>query len=526
MSLWKIAWRSIQQRALSSTLTGFSMSLGVALVVSVLVIHAKVQDSFDRTAAGYELLVGAKGGAYELVLNSVYYLGKPVGNVPYAYYREFLSADPQSGRPAGKLSKGVKYAIPICLGDSFTRNDRQFRIVATVPDFFDKLEYARGTHYEFAAGRNFRQENFFEAVIGSVVAAQTGLKVGDDFNPEHGVPEEAGLNHEHDPFTVVGVLAPTGTPTDSALYINVEGFYLMPEHARSEPVASKPAGAKAPAVKETDAGEPVSKDHDHARASEGRKEPAYEGDRDEGHASEKHDEHAHEDRQEAEHAHEEHAHEEHAHEEHAHEEHAHEEHAHEEHDHAHSPLPESRREVSAVLIKFQPNAGLVAMGLTQNINRDVVAQAVSPLAVVTMMRDNFIGPLQVLLLVLACLVIVVSAVGVMVSIYNTMNERRREIAILRALGAGRGKVMAIVLCESVLLSMAGCLAGIVLGHGAIAALNPFLVPRTGVAIGFFEFSWAEWQVIPALAALSALAGYVPALTAYRTDVAKALSASP
>ncbi len=59
---------------------------------------------------------------------------------------------------------------------------RVFVSWGTIPDMFEKLEYAGGKKYEFeAGGRNFKHENFFEAVIGSAVARKTGLKVGDEF---------------------------------------------------------------------------------------------------------------------------------------------------------------------------------------------------------------------------------------------------------------------------------------------------------------------------------------------------------
>jgi T5SS/PEP-CTERM-associated repeat protein len=71
MSLWKIAWRSIQERALSSMLTALSISLGVALVVAVLAIHNTIDRAFRRGAQGYDLIVGAKGGQLPLVLSTV-----------------------------------------------------------------------------------------------------------------------------------------------------------------------------------------------------------------------------------------------------------------------------------------------------------------------------------------------------------------------------------------------------------------------------------------------------------------------
>ncbi|OYV83699.1 MAG: lipoprotein ABC transporter permease, partial [Planctomycetia bacterium 21-64-5] len=158
MSLWKIAWRSIEQRALASCLTAVSMALGVALVVTVLVLHSVVDHYFRHSAQGYDMIVGAtKGGRLQLVLNTVYHLSQPVENLPYRFYKEFL----KDGEHPGKFASLVDVAVPLCLGDSY----EEFRVVGTTPAMFEA--WAPYQVYEFAAGRNFKQENFFEGVIGS-----------------------------------------------------------------------------------------------------------------------------------------------------------------------------------------------------------------------------------------------------------------------------------------------------------------------------------------------------------------------
>ena len=94
MSLWKIAWRSIQRRGLASLLTTLSMALGVMLVVAVLLIYGIVSQSFQRSSSlGYNMILGIKGGKLQLVLNSVFYLSRPIENVPWELYEEFLPAD-------------------------------------------------------------------------------------------------------------------------------------------------------------------------------------------------------------------------------------------------------------------------------------------------------------------------------------------------------------------------------------------------------------------------------------------------
>lgn len=428
MNKWKIAWRSIQQRGLASSLTGFSMALGVMLVVAVLVLHGVITNSFmNNSSLGYNIVVGAKGGRLDLVLNTVYYLARPVENIPYSFYQELTE---------GKYKQYVGTAIPICLGDTY----QDFRVVGTSPGFLEELGYG-GNKYTFADGRNFKADEFFGAVLGATVARETGLKVGDKFQPSHSGGPEAVVHNEK--FTVLGILEPTGTPNDRAVIINMEGFYLIPEHRTDIDLAT----AK-------------------QQASEGKFEP----------------------------------------------------------------VPLDKREVTAVLVLTASFAGappeLMAPPLIKSINEGNVAQAVTPIREMATLFTTFVDPLRIILLVLTVMIVIVSGIGILVSIYNSMSERQHEIAVMRALGAGRQTVMLLVLMESILLSLAGGLAGWVVGHGLIALLSPWIAAQTGVSVGFFQFVGYELVIIPGLILLATLVGYLPALAAYRTDVAKALQATP
>jgi len=443
MSLIAIAWRSLTQRALASALTGFSMALGVALVVAVLVTHHVVSDSFQRNAGlGYDVIVGAKGGKLQLVMNTVYHLSTPVENIPYSILHDLTE---------GKYKSYVAKATPYCLGDNYEGH----RVVATVPDLFNDSEYAPGREYTFRTGRNFHPTGFFEGILGALTAERTGLKVGDTFRPTHGVSDD-GQGHEHDAFTVVGVLDPTGTPNDRAIFINLEGFYLLEDHAK-----------------------PVAVEHEDHEA--GKRETSSVA---------------------------------------AHEHHEME--GHEEHEHA--PLPEDQRELTAILVRTSSPAASIR--LPNLINEGALAQAVLPIREIGALFDVIVGPIEAVLLALTVLIVVVSGVGIMVSIYTSMSERRREIAVMRALGARRSTVRTIVLLESVLLSLTGGLTGWILGRLLIAALSPAIASRTGVVISFGHLVPAELALVPGLIFIAALAGYLPAMTAYRTDVAKALVSAP
>jgi putative ABC transport system permease protein len=166
------------------------------------------------------------------------------------------------------------------------------------------------------------------------------------------------------------------------------------------------------------------------------------------------------------------------------------------------------------------------MSMMKQINKGSVAQAVQPIREIYTLLELFVRPMELLLLGLTVLIVVVAGVGILVSIYNSMSERRREIAVIRALGASRGAVMLIVLLESILLALAGGVLGWLLGHGLLAALSPWIALETGVSIAFWQAAVLELVIIPGLVVLAAIVGFLPALVAYRTDVAKALVAAP
>ncbi|MCA9121615.1 MAG: ABC transporter permease [Planctomycetaceae bacterium] len=529
MSLWKIAWRSIQQRGLASALTALSMALGVLLVVTVLSIHGVVAQSFrNNSSLGYNLIVGAKGGKLQLTLNTVYYLSQPVENIPYEYFLEFTGGDDRKNalqhsiraqvhraewesvetatlltadgissiggllaqeslraaaaedhdlRRSGKFGMFSSLAIPLCLGDYFG----QFRVVGTTPDLFNQLTFGPydDQRYEFKEGRNFEHWNeangYFEAVVGATVAREMKVTLGQQISPAHGDPEGEGHASQ---FTVVGILKPTGTPNDRAVFINMEGFYLMEDHAK-----------------------PLAEDEEQAQQATGfggivggfvAPEPAHD-----------HDAHDHDDA-------------------------------------PIEPLPVEQREVTAILLRtVNP---MIAVGLPTTINEGPVAQCVLPIREITNLFSFIVAPIQAALLGITALVCVVSGISILVSIYNSMSDRKHEIAVMRALGASRGTVMTVILFESILLSVGGGMIGWIGAHSlmSLPIVSNTVEQRTGVPVGFTSFAPPienlelfglgpiigsvppELLLIPALLLLAVSVGFLPAMAAYRTDVAKSL----
>jgi putative ABC transport system permease protein len=474
MSLWKIAWRSIQQRSLASALTAFAMGLGVALVVAVLVIYGVIDQSFKRGAQGYDMIVGAKGSPLQLVLNTVFHMGDAVETIPYSYYEELN---------AGRFASAIETAVPMCMGHDY----RGFPVVATIPDMFDKLTYLDGREYAFTEGRNLDMANPFEAVIGDTAARKLRLSLGDQVQPAHpGEKTDAEKDSDHHAFTIVGILAHTSTPNDRAIFINLEGFYSMGCHTFAPSVAQTFMQGK-----KTAAGD----DAKHAQEKPAKKDllPTTIDDKADDHKAEDH-------KADAPKA--------------------------DDHDaHDHGPTPLDERQITAVLVCTDQDRQLLAMALPGLINNEPVAQAVMPSQVISQLFEGIIGNIRLVLLILAILVVIVAGVGILVSIYNSMSDRRHEIAIMRALGARRVHVGAIILLESILLSLGGGAFGLLLGHGLVIALGPTIAEQTGVAVSGLQFQLNELVLIPGLLVLASLVGYLPAVVAYRTDVAKSLTAA-
>jgi putative ABC transport system permease protein len=185
-------------------------------------------------------------------------------------------------------------------------------------------------------------------------------------------------------------------------------------------------------------------------------------------------------------------------------------------------IPDEYKEVSAVMLRLRdPQAGFA---LDQHINREGKAATLAwPIARVMAELFEKIGWVDRVLALVAYLVVLVAAASVLASLYNTMNERRREFAILRSLGARRETIVAAVLAEAGAISTLGVLVGYVV-YGAILAIAVVTIRnQTGVVLDAFSLDPALLLTPVALVVLGTMAGIVPAIRAYRTDVAANLS---
>lgn len=179
------------------------------------------------------------------------------------------------------------------------------------------------------------------------------------------------------------------------------------------------------------------------------------------------------------------------------------------------------KEVSAVMIKFG-NASS-GMYMRDDIKRGDEATLAWPIAGVLGGFFAKMGWITKILTYVAYLVVVVAGFGLLASIYNTMNERRREFAILRALGAKKRTVFSVIVLESGAIAVLGSLLGYVVYGGILFASAQLIRAQTGVVLDMGAFHPSLIWTPVGMAAVGALAGILPAFKAYSTDVARTLA---
>jgi putative ABC transport system permease protein len=183
---------------------------------------------------------------------------------------------------------------------------------------------------------------------------------------------------------------------------------------------------------------------------------------------------------------------------------------------------ETATDVSAVLVKLRGSSSGMMMNQEFNLQGNVMTFA-WPIADTMSKLFNKIAPVEMVLRAVALLVALVAAGSILASIYNSMNERRREIAILRALGARRSTIFAVVVLEASGIAALGAVAGFVVYFVIMSVAAWLIRQETGILLSPLELEPVMLWAPLAMLVLGALAGVVPAAKAYRTDVAQNLN---
>jgi putative ABC transport system permease protein len=399
MNLATLSASYLRSRPLQTTLSVLLLALGIATVVALRLVVGQLEERMGRDAQGIDLVIGAKGSPMQIMLAGIYHADAPTGNIPLSFVKVISS------------SRLVKKAIPLALGDGW----KGYRIVGAPRDYAE--------HYGASLASGVFYDKPMQAVLGAEVAARTGTRVGDKFTGAHGIGGD-GSEHGDAPYTVMGVLAKTGSVVDRLVLTSIESVWQVHE------------------------------EHQGPQDAQDRKAMAED------------------------------------------------------------------REVTVILIQYA--SPLAAAMLPRQINAKSELQAASP-AYETARLFRIVGVGVEALRAFALLLVLAAGFSVFIALYGALEERRYDLAVMRALGASRAKLFGLLLAEGVVLSAAGALIGIALGHALTVALGAWLETQGQHPVDGLRFDAEELWVFAAAIGVGVLAALLPAWRGSRSDVSRVLA---
>ena len=411
-----IAWKSLCNRWSTALLAVLAIAMSVALILTVEKVRRDARSSFTQTVSGTDLIVGARSGAVQLLLYSVFRIGNATNNISWQTVEEISSRS------------AIDWVIPISLGDSHSG----FRVLGTTHDYFDHYRYANKQALELSTGARF--DDVFDAVIGSEVAAQLGYQVGDNMVVAHGTGSVALVEHDRQPFKVSGILSPTGTPVDRAIHISLQGIEAMHVDWRNG-ANTKGEGTSAEAVREMNL-QPTA--------------------------------------------------------------------------------------VTALLVGLKSRGTVFREQRAINTYRAEPLMAILP-GVALQELWSLVSVAEMALMIVSVIVVIAGLVNLMSVLLAGLNERRREMAVLRSVGARPAHVFLLLCIESTLLTLGGIIAGLALHYALVAAGSIYLQQKFGLSVPLSLPQSTDLKILLSIAAAGLVVGALPALQAYRKSLADGLS---
>ncbi len=356
-ALIRLALASAWNRRLSLGLTLLAVLLATTMLLSVERVRHAARDGFAQSVSGTDLVVGARTSPVQLVLYAIFRLGESTNNLKWETYQA-ISANP-----------AVAWSVPLTLGDSH----RGYAVLGTTADYFRHYRYGDKQLLRLAEGVVF--EKLFDAVLGAEVAEKLDYRIGEKITLSHGDVGLPGMDHGDKPFTVVGIIAPTGTPVDRTVHVGlraIEAIHL-----------DWAGGAPIPGLSIT--ADVVTK------------------------------------------------------------------------------FDLNPKTITAFLVGLRQRSEVFRIQRSINEFRDEALLAVMPGVALDQLWQT-VGVVEKALLAVSWLVLAVGLAGLMAVMLAGLNERRREMAILRSVGAGPRHILFLLMLESFVVSLLGCVLGLVIGH--------------------------------------------------------------
>lgn len=415
--LVKLAGRSAWNRRFTLALTVCSIALSTFMLLGVERVRTDLRSSFSSAVSGTDLIVGARTGSVQLLLYAVFHVGTATNNIRW------------SSIEAIQRLRGVAWVVPLSLGDSH----RGFPVLGTTQNYFEHFRYGDRQPLQLHEGHRF--SDLYDAVIGAEVADRLGYQLGQRITLAHGTGEiNLGADHADKPFSVVGVLARTGTPVDRTVHISLEAM----EAIHVDWIAGAPR-----------AGMQISAE-------------------------------------------------------------------------AASRMDLQPKSVTAAMVGLHSRAAVFSVQRQVNNFAAEPLMSILPGVALDELWD-VVGTGERALLAMSALVALVSMAGLMSVVLAGLNERRRELAVLRAVGASLRHVLFLLALEGALLTLTGIVLGIAALAGCIVVLGPWLQSAFGLTLLLADPTPMQGWLLAALLLTGWLASLLPGWRAYRLSLSDGLS---
>ncbi|MFT7004728.1 MAG: putative ABC transport system permease protein [Sulfurimonas sp.] len=399
-----LTYKSIQNRKITFVLSVISIAISVVLLLGVDKAIKVSKNNFINTINQTDIIVASSNGSLDILLNLIFHISDPLQKMNYSSFEDL------------KKLKKVKWAVPLALGDTFNG----FDVISTNEDYFKYYRYSTGKLLEFENGKNL--DNFFDVVVGSSVAKELKMKVGDSIHLSHGAHKHHHV-HKNREFKIVGILKKSMTPNDESVFIQLKADEAI--HI------------------EWQTGHFVDMHITSEKLSRMNIKPKY---------------------------------------------------------------------IGGVLIGLNNRSTVLEMQDKINNYKGENLKAVIPAKALSKLY-KLMKNLQDILMLISGAVFIAAIFTMLSSMFSTLNERRREVAIFRSLGASSWNIFALFAIESFFIIISGILIGVIVLDLALLLVSFYSPVEISLAFDLYELFMLITMIV-----LGLLASMLPALKSYKNNL--------
>ena len=408
--LFNLAFQSLLNRKVTVLLTIISLTVSVVLFLTIDTLRLGAKKSFFGNVKSGDLILGSRSGEVQLLLYSLFQIGSPTNNISWESFQE-ISKKPE-----------IDWIIPISLGDSH----KQFRVMGTTKEYFDKFSYRKKQKLQYLTGTNFKET--FDVVIGYDVAKSLNYKLNDSIIIAHGIASQS--LHDEFPFRIKGIIKKTGTSIDRLVLVSLEALEAIHKDWKT--------GSKIPTK--------IMKNKN--------------------------------DYQEQ------------------------------------NLIP---KEITAAIIKLKSPISIFKIQREINDYEYEALQAIIPGIVLTKLWQ-IVSVTENIMLSISAMVIVSALIGLIAILYSTLNNRRKEMALLRIVGASPRAILSLLIAEALIISFSSIILAISFLQILNLILFPLLDQRFGIYLENNFLLLKDFYFFIIILLTSTIVSIFPALQAYKNSI--------